>query len=644
MLSIRRFTAPVYLPAQSRLEEDKMPRLMFVLMALLLAGPLVADEEEAPVPATLGDLQAAIVEVMEDAELPAVGIALVDSNGPVWVDALGKANLEADVDADADTLFRIGSTSKMFVALAVLKLVEEGRLSLDDKLAELAPEIAFQNPWEDSDPVRIVHLLEHTTGWDDIHLPEYAHNDPKPASLREGLDFHPHSRVSRWKPGSRMAYCNSGPPVAAYIVQKVTGIEFEQYVQEVFFEPMGMTTMTYRYSDDVVAKGVTSYANGNVPQDYWHIIMRPSGSINASPRDMARLVALFLNRGVVNGRQLVSASSLSRMETAGSTPAARAGQEVGYGLHNYSSVHEHWVYRAHDGGVNGGLTEMAYLPEAGAGHAIMVNSDDFVAFRKISDLVRKFETRELVAAEVRNNSALTADHLSIEGFYYPINSRQQVSYFLDRIFGVQVLAFTENTLYRKALLGGEPTNYYAVSPDAYRHAETGMISLTRVVDPLAGAVVHAGTLVMKPVSSLVVYGQLGIAVLWALMIASSLIYAVVWGARKWRGKVPGGATIRVRVWPLLASLSIVMFVGLFMLGMAEPFSMLGKPTFYSVGVMLSSIAFAVFAVLSARAAIKERHGQMNRVNYWHSAIASMTHSVVALYLLWFGVIGLMTWA
>ena len=621
-----------------------MQKLMLVLMALLLAGPVPAEEEGLPVPTTLEELQAAIVEIMEEDELPAVGIALVDIDGPVWIDALGKSDLEEDVDANADSMFRIGSTSKMFVALAVLKLVEEGRLSLDDKLADLAPEIAFENPWEDSDPVRIVHLLEHTTGWDDIHLPEYGHNDPKPASLKEGLDFHPHSRVSRWKPGSRMSYCNSGPPVAAYVVQKVTGIEFERYVKEAYFEPMGMATTTYRLSDDVVAKGVTAYANGNEPQDYWHIIMRPSGAINASPRDMAKMAALFLNRGVVDDRQLLSPSSLDRMETTGSTPAAKAGQQVGYGLHNYSSVHEHWVYRAHDGGVNGGLTEFAYLPEAGVGHAVMINSDNFIAFGKISDLVRNFETRDLEPADVKNMTELTNGHLSIEGLYHPINSRQQIAYFLDRALGVQALAFEDNVLVRKPLLGGEPTSYYAVTADTYRHDKTGLISLTRVVDPLAGTVVHAGTLVMRPVSPLVVYGQLGIAALWAIMIVSSLIYAVVWGIRKWRGKIPGGATTRVRVWPLLASLSIVLFVLLFIQGMADPFSSLGKPTVYSVGAMLSSIAFAIFAVLGARTAVQERHKQMNRVNYWHSAVASFTHCIVALYFLWFGIIGVVTWA
>jgi CubicO group peptidase (beta-lactamase class C family) len=185
-----------------------MKKVILVFASIYLLGltaPSLAtsEDEERPVPQTLDELRAAINEVMEEHDVPAVGIAMVDETGPVLVDAWGKANVEEDTDANADSMFRIGSTSKMFVALSVLKLVEEGRLSLDDRLADLAPEVEFENPWEETHPVLLAHLLEHTTGWDDIHLPEYAHNDPTPATLREGLDFHPHSRVSRWMPGSR---------------------------------------------------------------------------------------------------------------------------------------------------------------------------------------------------------------------------------------------------------------------------------------------------------------------------------------------------------------------------------------------------------------------------------------------------------
>jgi len=606
------------------------------VLSLLMFGTSWADEEEeTPQPTTIEELEAAITGVLDEYKVPAVGIAMVDENGPVWVTAIGKANLAAGTDADADSMFRIGSTSKMFIALSILKLVEEGRLSLDDKLADLAPDIEFQNKWESTNPVRIVHLLEHTTGWDDIHLAEYGHNDPTPATLKEGLDYHPHSRISRWQPGSRMSYCNAGPPVAAYIVQKITGQDFEDYVRVNFFAPMGMQNTTYRLSSDVEARGVTLYDNENTPQDYWHIIVRPSGSINASSTDMQKLISFFINRGAVDGGQLISPASLARMERVASTPASAAGQEAGYGLNNYSSTHKSWVYRSHNGGVNGGLTELAYLPDAKLGYVFMINSGNGAAFREISDLIRNYQTRDLEATVVAEGSEITDEHRALAGYYSVINSRQQVSYFLDRVLGVQKIWFDENKLMRKALLGGDASVYVAASPTLYRSEISGLTSLSQVVDPLAGQVIHAGTSVLKPVSPLLVYGQLSVAALWGLSIALSVVFLLIWGVRRLRGKIAPGPAIRIRVWPLMAGLSVLLFVWAFSLGMSDPFTTLSAPTAISVTIMFATLSFAVFAALGARAVVIYSNTEMNRGTYWFSAISSGLHFVVVLYLLYF---------
>ncbi len=602
------------------------------------------EEQEEAQPSNIQELKAAIAKLIEEKDVPAVGIAMIDETGPVWIGALGKANLENNVAADEDSLFRIGSTSKMFVALSVLKLVEQGKLSLSDKVSDLVPDIAFENQWSDTNPIRVVHLLEHTTGWDDIHLPEYALNDPTPATLKQGLDFHPHSRISRWIPGSRMSYCNAGPPVAAYIVEKITGKNFEDYVQENFFEPMGMKTATYLLSDDVKNKGVTLYDNGNQPQDYWHIIMRPSGSINASPADMSRFLQFYLNRGLVDSRQLISQASLLRMESVKSTNAAKAGQQSGYGLHNYSSPHESWVYREHNGGVNGGLTELAYLPSANLGHVIMINSGDGLAFRAISELIRNYETRNLTPKTVSSDVEVTSEHKKIEGLYYPINSRQDFSYFLDRIVNIQRLWFDGNRLVRKGLLGGEPIYYFPVTTDLYKSELSGSISLTKAIDPLAGNVVHANSRVLLPTSSIAAYTQLVVSGLWAFVMLSSVLFVFVWGIRKFRGKIPSGATIKIRLWPLLASLSIMLLVFLFFKGSSNPFEAFGGPTVISVGIMLLTFSFALFSILGVYTSVKERSTKMNRGTYWYSTVSSFVHLIVTFYLLSFGTIGLMLWA
>lgn len=627
---------------------ERLRSLVLLLGLFVFAGAAAQDddEEEAIVPESIEELLAAINDVLEETDTPGVAIAIVNEDGPEYVGALGKANVENDIDADADTLFRIGSTSKMFVALSVLQLVEEGRLSLDDRLADLAPEIQFENPWEDTHPVRVVHLLEHTTGWDDIHLPEYAHNDPTPATLKEGLDFHPHSRISRWQPGTRMSYCNAGPPVAAYIVQKVTGQDFEDYVQENFFAPLQMSGATYRLSEGMQQKGATLYENG-IAEEYWHILMRPSGSINASAGDMARFLQLFLGRGMHDGIQYLAPSSLARMETVETTAGARAGLEVGYGLHNYTSTHEHWTYQSHNGGVNGGLTEFAYLPDAGRGYAFMINAGSGQAYGDISDLIRNYQTRDLDEPEIPESASLSDADRDIAGLYHTINPRQQISYFLDRVLGVQKFWFEEDALKRKPLLGGEAREYLPAGGGRFRSPETGRVVLAQTEDPLAGPVVHVGTQVLKPVSPLVVYGQLAIGALWIASIATSFVYFLVWAVRKWRGKVPAGASTRIRVWPLLAGASVVAFVMLFASGMSSTsnvFMTLGRPTPTSIAIMLATLAFAVFAVLGAWTAFRERGAEMNRGNYWYCSISSGLHLVVALYLGWFGVIGIQTWA
>lgn len=615
-----------------------------VVFALCCGVVLAQDDDEKIVPTTIDELLAAINDVLNERDTPGVALAIVNDDGAEWIGALGKANVENDIVADADTLFRIGSTSKMFVALSVLQLVEEGSLSLDDKLADLAPEIEFENPWEESHPVRVAHLLEHTTGWDDIHLPQYAHNDPTPATLQEGLDFHPHSRKSRWQPGTRMSYCNAGPPVAAYIVQKITGQGFEDYVQHNFFTPLTMTGTTYRRSEGVQQKGATLYSNG-IAEDYWHISLRPSGAINASANDMARLLQMFLGRGTLDGVQYVSSASLERMETAHTTNGARAGLEIGYGLNNYTSAHEHWVYQAHSGGVNGGLTEFAYMPDANRGYAFMINSGSGAAFGDISDLIRNYQTRDLAEPDVPH--AVPMKDYAIAGLYHPINSRQQISYFLDRALGVEKLWFEDGELKRKPLLGGEATDYLPAGGGKFRSPETGRTVLVQAEDPVAGPVIHAGGQVLKPLSPLLAYGQLAIAALWLVSIGTSFLYFLVWGVRKLRGKVPKGASTRIRLWPLFAGVSVVAFVALFAAGMSSTsniFITLGRPTATSISIMLATIAFAVFAALGTFTAITERNTKMNRFNYWYCSISSYLHLLVAAYLLWFGVIGIQTWA
>src|SRR4051812_2483075 len=158
-------------------------------------GPFVPAKDSA-------ELQARLGRILKDNGVPGMVAAIADRDGIVWTAGIGLADVAARTPATPDTLFRVASISKTFVALSVLKLREEGRLDLNDPVKKLVPDVAFTNRWEATDPVRVVHLLEHTTGWDDVHPKEMAHDDPRPVTLVEGLAVDPESRTSRWRPGT----------------------------------------------------------------------------------------------------------------------------------------------------------------------------------------------------------------------------------------------------------------------------------------------------------------------------------------------------------------------------------------------------------------------------------------------------------
>jgi len=601
------------------------------------------NQNKSEIPVNLTELQNAIEIILSETETPAIGIGMVNGDSITWITGLGKANIEDDVKADANTMFRIGSVSKMFVSLAILKLNEEGLINLKDKVHDLVPEVDFINPWEATNPILVEQLLEHTTGWDDWHLTEFALNDSKPLTLKEGLDFHPHSRISRWVPGTRCAYSNSGPAVAAYIVEKITGEKFEDYIQKQFFQPMGMETATYFNSEKYKQSGATLYINGK-PVDYWNIIMRPSGAINASANDMAKLVRFFTNRGKIDGVHLISEKSIERMESPESTPTVQLGLQEGYGLSNYSSVHNNFVYRCHDGSVDGAITNLSYLPEYGMGYIIMINAENYSAVNQISNLIRDFQTRKLTVPLSKANAVVNNSETNISpGFYVGINPRFETLAFVERVFNFVHLSKDKDTLYSSGMMGS--FKHLPKTKNSYTSAANGQINLVQIEDPLAGNVIHIGSMVYEKESPVIVIGKLAVFGLWILFMIVAIISGCIWAIRYWLNKVSKETNKWVRLWPLLTSVVFISMIGI-LIALASSVNianMLGTINGLSVLFMLLTICFAIGAVYSLFYTVWKRNNKINKTTYWLSAILSGLHVLITCYLFLYGVIGIQLW-
>jgi CubicO group peptidase (beta-lactamase class C family) len=623
--------------------------LFFLLLPFCLAADKPADKNEKPKPAqSIDELRQQLEKILKDTHTPGVSVAIVRKDGPEWVSGLGIADVASGRATTADTLFRIGSTSKAFSSLSILMLVDQHKLTLDDPVHKIVPDLFYENRWETNDPIRVVNLLEHTTGWDDMHLREYAKQAPDSMSLHDGLEYDHSSRISRWPPGTRMAYCNSGPPAAAYIVERLTGQRFEDFVQQSLFLPIGMKTATY--FEPAAGTATTLYhTDGKTPYPYWHILLRPAGSINASANDMAAYVQFYLNRGAVGGKQIVPSSDIDRMEVPESTWAAKDGMRTGYGLSNYWSIQDGFVYHGHNGGVEGGLTDMSYMPDYGVGYFYSINSGSGDGFEKIGKAIRAYITNKLQKPSVPAAASLPANANDYTGWYEPNSPRVQLTQFIERLLGITRVHFNNGQLVLFGL-GRWHDVFVPVLGTQFRH-----LSKKDPPDPAPtlelltpndeGRFIQAGMqTTMKKIPGWFAIGEILLTVFVLLAIIAILIYAPFWilgGLIKSRRRPAERA---MRLWPVIAVLCLIAFVCIFIACSSDLIQRLGNRTGWSEALFVVSIAFAVSVLASVyawwRAPVESVRPGVRKF----SRVVTFALLIAALYLAYWDIIGLRTWS
>ncbi|MCP2027928.1 CubicO group peptidase (beta-lactamase class C family) [Flavobacterium sp. HSC-32F16] len=185
------------------------------------------------------------------------GSALVAENGKIILKkGFGQANMEWNIPNQPDTKFRLGSISKQFTAFLIVKLAEEGKLKLDVPITTYLPDY----PKENGDKITIHNLLTHTSGITNYtsapnFLKDKAKNPYTPAEFVKTFDKLPLD----FKPGEKFSYSNSGYFLLGYIIEKITGKTYEQYLQETIFTPLKMVNSGYDHSDVILKNRAAGY-------------------------------------------------------------------------------------------------------------------------------------------------------------------------------------------------------------------------------------------------------------------------------------------------------------------------------------------------------------------------------------------------
>ena len=337
--------------------------LVIVLVGFMAArapaqGPLAAELE-----ARIDALAAAALEAPG-----AVGLSVAVGVGDrvVYAKGFGLAEVEHKVPADAETLFRIGSVTKQYTAAAVMRLVEQGKLSLDDPIEKVLPE--YPAP---AKPVTIRRLLDHTSG-----IPSYTGNHA--FMMRDAsLELTPQEMLATFKdapldfePGTEFKYNNSAYYLLGLVIEKASGKPYPQYLADEFFTPLGLKRTRYESNREVIPNRAQGYdfQNGKLLNDrpIGADVPGAAGSLLATAADLVRWqIAL-------TGGEVVTPSSYEQMSTGLVLPD---GTPTNYGFGLAIGTLEGRRAVQHGGGIFGFNSMLAYYPEQKVSVAVISNSD-----------------------------------------------------------------------------------------------------------------------------------------------------------------------------------------------------------------------------------------------------------------------------
>jgi CubicO group peptidase (beta-lactamase class C family) len=294
---------------------------------------------------------------------PGAAVIVVKDGTTVLRAGYGMANVELDVAIEPHRVFRLGSITKQFTAVATLLLLEDGKLALEDDITRFLPTYPTQGHH-----ITVEHLLTHTSGIKSYtSMPEWQAQWRKDLPLTELIDLF-RDQPMEFAPGARWAYNNSAYVLLGAIIEHVAGQSYEEFLQRRIFEPLEMAHTAYDHTERVVPGRVAGYERGpdGLRNAAYLSMTHPhaAGALISSVDDLARWDAALYTDRLLPQRTLQRAWTSSRISD---------GTETGYGYGWMIASFNGYRLIEHAGGINGFVTNAVRVPEERLYVAILNN-------------------------------------------------------------------------------------------------------------------------------------------------------------------------------------------------------------------------------------------------------------------------------
>ena len=353
---------------------------------------------------------------------------------------------------------------------------------------------------------------------------------------------------------------------------------------------------------------------------------------------------LRLRRGKSGDSQIVKPESIIRMETVESTLAAKNGLRLGYGLANYTEVVGGVVTHGHDGGIDGFISTYRYMPEQNWGYVVLLNStQSYQSILDLNALAIDFLSKDFPKPQQPAVSMSAADLQKFAGYYAPRAPRSQFLSFVEDLTGGLRIRVINGQLTRSTLFG-KPEPLLPVGKNFFREEKEPEATSVFITDSAGNMALSGqgldGFSYGERTAIAWTYARIALLILCVVLMATSLLFAIVWVLRKVFGGMKEVKHLAVRAVPLLATLAFCGLVFCFTkLGGADT----GKFTLWTAGIFILSVLFPLLSLYALFLAIRVPRTEIHNATRLHSVLVALACCILTVFIASWHLVALRLW-
>ncbi|HEY8102747.1 MAG TPA: serine hydrolase domain-containing protein [Burkholderiaceae bacterium] len=349
----------------------------FMLMSILTLIPGCSSPPKKPDAVARGDYESTkqyisklIQYEMKQHDVTGLSIALVDDQRIVWAQGFGYADMANGIAATPETLYRVGSISKLFTATAAMQLAEQGKIDIDKPLQTYLPSFSIKTRFPEAGPITPRNIMTHHSGLPDSMINGMWVKQPAPFakvvdSLKDDYVAYPSNFI--------FAYSNIGPTLLGDAIQTITGKEFSAYMNDALLSPLGMHQSSFSAAPSVSLMS-KAYRAGSEKEE---LALRdiPAGGLNSNVLDLSRFLQMVFAQGQSNGNPILKPASLNEMlRPQNDNVELDLDFRIGLGWMLSKNIKNGGIVAWHNGGTMFYRSQLIALPEKKLGVVVLANS------------------------------------------------------------------------------------------------------------------------------------------------------------------------------------------------------------------------------------------------------------------------------